>query len=244
MRLDPDSSADPEVAQFLHTVLGESQVRFAWQRFYLHGPAAISPDGRYLAVVMAAAGEMDVASSQGLWLMDLEDSSVAPRQLASGLHWQTALPHWSSQPAQPRGLQWTQDGRGLVVAALSNDLRLPLLLAYHVDVETGVVTPAVDFSEVEDRDAFFRPAASGAFPPRTYVPWTLALAPNANVLVMATDLGGVVTLYGATLPPSGEMPQPLAQLASPGYEVLTRSSAATNGTLLVYGLLLHTGTAP
>jgi hypothetical protein len=240
MRLDPDSPNAPEVAQFLNLVLGEAQVRFAWQRFYLQGPAAIAPDGSQLAIVMAAAGEMDVATSQALWLIDLVDPTAAPQRLATALDWQTALPQWTSQPAQARGLQWTADGRGIVVAALSNDLRLPLLLAYYVDVADGAVTPVLNFGGETQRSAFFRPAPSGAPPLRSYVPWTLALAPNANVLVLVTDLGGVVTLYGVPLPPTGMLPQPLDQVVSPGYEVLTRSSGARDGTLLVYGLVVNT----
>jgi hypothetical protein len=148
------------------------------------------------------------------------------------------LPQWSNQPAVARGVQWTADGKGLVVAALSSDLRLPLLLAYYVDAESGVVTPIHDFSDSIDREAFFRldPATGGAR--RFDVPWTVALLPDANVLVLVTDLAGVVRVWGAPLPPSAGAPTILHEHRSPGYEAWTRSSAG-GGKLLVYGLLMR-----
>jgi hypothetical protein len=239
MRLDPMTETEPEMVRSLTELSGDGVVRFGWQRFYLQGPSAIAPDGSQLAVVIAAAQEMDVAESEALWLIDLTDDSVEPQQLATALTWQSALPQWSSQPATARGLQWTEDGQGIVVAALSNDLRLPLLLAYYVDAETGDTEPVVDFSASRDRNSFFRYDPARGHPARFEVPWTIALAPNANVLLMVTDLGGVATILSAPLPPTGAAPAVLHTLASPGYEVWTRASSGENGFVLVYGLLLE-----
>lgn len=237
MRLDPDRPDDPQVVRDFGQTLGAGMLRFGWQRFYLQGPAAISPDGLQLAVALAPAQEMDVASDPALWLIDLTDPEAAPTPLANSLAWQEALPQWSNQPAVVRGLQWSADGRGLIVAALSSDLRLPLLLAYYVDVASGEVTPVVDFSDSRNRDAFFRLDANSGRAPRFDVPWTLALAPDANVLLMVTDLGGSVQVLGAELPPSGDAPLLLHVHRSPGYEVWTRSSGGGD-VLLVYGMVL------
>jgi hypothetical protein len=237
MRLDPATETEPELVRSFGQSLGDGMVRFGWQRFYLQGPTAIAPDGSQLAIAIAPVQEMDLSSSNALWLIDLVDIQAEPRQVATALDWQEALPQWSNQPAITRGLQWTADGKGIVVAALSSDLRLPLLLSYYVDVASGDVTPVVDFSDSSDRDAFFQLNASG-HALRFDVPWTVALAPNANVLLMVTDLGGVVRILGAPLPPTGAAPMLLSEHRSPSYEAWTRSSSG-GGTVLVYGLLLQ-----
>jgi hypothetical protein len=242
MRLDPASDAAPVVVRSFARNLGDGLVRFGWQRFYLHGPSAISPDGSKLAVAVAPAQEMDLSSSHALWLVDLLDVDADPQQLATALEWQSALPQWSNQPAVVRGLQWSADGNGIVVAALSSDLRLPLLLAYYVDVAGGDVTPVVDFSQSRERDAFFRIDPTSGHSPRLDVPWTVALAPNANVVLMVTDLGGAVRVLGAPLPPAQVAPTVLHEHRSPGYEAWTRSSAAWfdhGGKVLAYGMVME-----
>jgi hypothetical protein len=238
MRLDPTISGEPEVVRSLGRTLGDGIVRFGWQRFYLQGPSAIAPDGSQLAVSIAPAQEMDVSSSHALWLIDLVDAEAEPQLAATALAWQTALPQWSNQPAVARGLAWTADGEGIVVAALSSDLRLPLLLAYYVDAASGEVTPVVDFSDSRERESFFRIDPTTSHAPRFDAPWTVALAPAANVLLLVTDLGGAVRVLGAPLPPSGVAPAVLHEHRSPGFEVWTRSSGGDD-KVLVYGLLLE-----
>ncbi len=241
MRLDPAADSPAQLVRAFGNTLGDGMVRFGWQRFYLQGPSAIVPDGSRLAVAIAPAQEMDVATGHALWLIDLIDDAATPRRLATALAWQAALPQWSNQPAVARGLQWTADGKAVVVAALSSDLRLPLLLAYYVDVsgmgEAAAVTPVVDFSNIRARDAFYRLDPASGHVPRFDAPWTVALAPDANHLLMVTDLAGTVRVLGAPLPPQGRAPIVLHAQRSQGYEVWTRSSGG-NGTLLVYGMLL------
>jgi hypothetical protein len=238
MRLDPATDDAPEIVRALGRTLGDGLIRFGWQRFYLQGPAAIAPDGSQLVVSIAPAQEMDVSSGHALWLIDLVDGDAEPQQLATALAWQEALPAWSNQPAVARGVQWTEDGQGIVVAALSSDLRLPLLLVYYIDVATGNVLPVIDFSDSRDREAFFRVDPTTGHAPRFDVPWTIALAPDANVLLMVTDLGGVARVSAAALPPDGSAPKVLHERRSPGYEVWTRSSSGGD-VVLVYGLLMQ-----
>ena len=239
MRLESGDDSEPEIVRAFGRDLGDGMVRFGWQRFYLQGPAAISPDGAKLAVAIAPAQEMDVSNAHALWLIDLMNPDAEPLALANALAWQGSLPQWTNQPAVTRGLQWTADGKGLVVAALSSDLRLPLLLAHYVDVASGEVTPVVDFSDSRERDAFFRLDPATGRVPRFDVPWTMAMAPGANVLLMVTDLGGSVRMLGVPLPPTGDAPTVLYEVRSPGYEVWTRSSSGANGLVLVYGLLVQ-----
>jgi hypothetical protein len=182
---------------------------------------------------------MDLSAKHALWLIDLENPQAEPQQLATSLSWQSGLPQWSSQPAVGRGLQWTADGKGIVVAALSSDLRLPLLLPYYVDVASGKVTPIVDFSGSTDRDSFFRMDPTTMKAPRMEVPWTVAMAPNANVLLLITDLAGGMRVLAAPLPPNGNEPIEVGQHRSPGFEAWTRSSGSSDGKLLVYGMLLQ-----
>lgn len=239
MRLDVWGEGEPEVVRDFGQTLGDGLVRFGWQRFYLQGPSAIAPDGSALAVEIAPAQEMDVAQTHSLWLIDLADVEREPRSLATWLDWQVALPQWSNQPAVVRGLQWTADGKGLLVAALSSDLRLPLLLPYYVDVASGEITPVLDFSESVDRSAFFQVDPVSGSAPRFAVPWTIGLTPNANVALLVTDLGGATSIWGAALPPGDDVPVLLAQYRSPGYEAWTRSSSSVDGKVLIYGLLMQ-----
>jgi len=239
MRLDPEGAGEAELVRSFGKSLGDELVRYGWQRFYLQGPSAISPDGSHLAVSVAPAQEMDLSAQHALWLIDLANPEAEPVELATSLAWQTALPQWSSQPAVARGLQWTADGKGIVVAALSSDLRLPLLLVYYVDAATGEVTPITDFSDSVDRASFFRMDPSTFHAPRMDAPWSVALAPNANVVLLVTDLAGGMRVLALPLPPTGEKPMVVAEHLSPGFEAWTRSSSSTDGKMLLYGMLMQ-----
>jgi hypothetical protein len=239
MRVDPAHGA-PEVVADLTNSLGGNPVRFGVQRFYLSGPAAVAPDGSQVAVALISATEMAQAALDGVWLIDLLDPGAAPRQIVSAAALQTALPVWQDQPAVVRGLQWTPDGTGLVIAALSSDLRLPLLVVAHVDAASGDLTPITDYSQVASREAFFEIPGPGQRPLRYSVPWTVAVAPNAQAVLLVNDLGGIVTVSSVPLPPHAQRPQIVLQHTSPGFEVWTRASSASDGKVLVYGLLLET----
>jgi hypothetical protein len=238
MAVDPAQGTPYEVAD-LSAALGETRVRFGVQRFYLSGPAAVAPDGSQVAVALISATEMAQAASDGVWLIDLVDAETAPRQLVTAAALQAALPRWQDQPAVLRGLQWTPDGRGIVMAALSNDLRLPLLVAAYADV-TGDLTLLTDYSQIASRAAFFELPGPGQRPLRYSVPWTVAVAPNAHAVLFVNDLGGIVTVSSVPLPPQAQTPQVVYQQTSPGFEVWTRASSARDGKILVYGLLLET----
>src|SRR5690606_33930719 len=144
MRVDP-AQGEPQLLADLSATLNVDLVRFGVQRFYFSGPAAVAPDGSLLAVAVTSAQEMAQGAADGVWLIDLADLGADPQQLVTAGALQAALPPWQTQPAVLRGVQWTPDGTGLVLAALSNDLRLPLLVVAYVDVASGEVTFITDY---------------------------------------------------------------------------------------------------
>lgn len=239
MRVDPAQGTPQELID-LTGALGDTRVRFGVQRFYLSGPAVVAPDGSQVAVALTSATEMAQAASDGVWLIDLVDPAAAPRRLVSAAALQAALPRWQDQPAVLRGLQWTPDGQGVVMAALSSDLRLPLLVVAYADAASGDLALLTDYRQVESRAAFFEIPGPGRRPLRYSVPWTVAVAPNAAAVLLVNDLGGIVTVSNMPLPPQAQTPQIVYQQTSPGFEVWTRASSAADGKVLVYGLLLET----
>jgi hypothetical protein len=244
MQIDPAGGEPAPVADVSET-LGGNLIRFGVQRFYLSGPSVLSPDGSQVAVLVTSAQAMAQGEADGLWLLDLTGDGE-PVRVATAADFQAGLPAWQDQPAVPRGLQWTADGAGLVVVALSDDLRLPLTLVYYVDVAARTLATVAGFEDVGSRADFFTLPGEGQHPLRYSIPWTAAVAPTASAVLLVNDLGGVVTIASVPLPPDGVAPQLVLQVESPGYDVWTRASHALDGKILVDGLLLETtaGEAP
>jgi hypothetical protein len=144
-------------------------------------------------------------------------------------------------PATPVGLSWLADSTGLVAAADSTTPWTPFLVFYYVDAQSGDMTPVVDFSGIEDSDAYFASAPGREIPWRFFSPWTASLSPLDNSLLMVNNLGGVIGLLVGDLPPSGELP-PLVQTADNWTtSTMTQSSRSSTGKVLMYGLLLTLG---
>jgi hypothetical protein len=57
------------------------------------------------------------------------------------------------------------------------------------------------FSGLPDPEAYFEPAPDSDIPFRYFSPWTGSLSPQGNKLLMLNDLGGVMGLLAAPLPP-------------------------------------------
>jgi hypothetical protein len=174
----------------------------------------------------------------GLWVIDLGDASVAPRQLITPGGFSAALPAWQNFPAYPTGLTWTADGEGIVTIARSDDAHTPFTLFYHADVASGSVTPVVDFSGLPDRDAYLALAPGSDLPVRYFSPWTGSLSPQGDKLLMLSDLAGVIGLLTSPLPPGGALPFVSAAAEGPTQSAATRSSRSTDGKVLLYGLLM------
>ncbi len=233
-RLSPQGG-EPELVRDLSEFFRQQLLLFDYEFYYLDGVSAISPDGAQLA--MAVRSLQDVSSPEnGLWLLDLTNDQAPPQQLATMTDFQAALPAWQPVPASPVGLSWTADSAGVVVMAASNDIQLPLNLFYYADVAGGEFTPVVDFSGIEDESALFS-AEAGSLPPRYYSPWTASLSPAGDKLMMYNNLGGLVGLLSAPLPPDGELPGFVYESQFETTTTTSRSSSSSDGKMILSGIL-------
>jgi hypothetical protein len=173
----------------------------------------------------------------GLWLVDLDDTSAEPQQLATAEDFQAALPVSQGLPAVPMGLSWTADGQGIVALAASNDTYSPMLLFYYVDIEDGSMTPVVDFSDVTDVEQLYNETSDAGIPLRYYSPWTGSLSPVGDKVLMLSDLGGEQGLLSAQLPPDGSHPPVVYHDESESSYPGARSSRSSDGKVIMYGLM-------
>jgi hypothetical protein len=149
-----------------------------------------------------------------------------------------ALPAWQQFPAYPTGLSWTADGQGVLTIAQSEDPHTPFTLFYYVEVESGSITPVVDFSGLPDPEAYSEPAPGSDIIARYFSPWTGSMSPQGDKLLMVNDLGGVMSLLTAPLPPTGDLPVVSATTDQSTMSTASRSSRSLDGKVLMYGLLL------
>jgi hypothetical protein len=170
-------------------------------------------------------------------VLDLTDESAEPQQLATVEDLQVGLPQWEEVPALPQALQWTADGN-IVMLTLSNDMTLPLIVLYYSDVESGELTPVVDFSSSTDRELFFTEPGPDGLPARYYSPWTATLSPHGTTLLLVSDLGGIAGVLSAPLPPDGSLPYVSGAAESYTSAVATRASRADDVKALTYNTLL------
>jgi hypothetical protein len=149
-----------------------------------------------------------------------------------------ALPSWAPSPAFPKGVAWTSDGKGIITLAQSYDAHWPFTIFYYVDAASGSVTPVVDFKDLADPDAYMAPAPGTGIPYRYYSPWTGAMSPKGDKVLMVNDLAGVTGLLTSQLPPKGSLPVVSATTDALVSGTASRSSRSQDGKVLVYGLLL------
>ncbi len=232
-RIDP-AGGEPELVRDITDEISAPFLHVNRESFFLDGPSALSPDGTQVAVLLQTISSDFARSQRGLWLIDLDDDA-APRLLAETADLQDVLPGSQNLPAEPQGLAWTADG-GLVLAATSKDTHAPLVLLYYFD-SAGAMTPVVDFSQAETLGDLFNITSDAGLPLRAYSPWTASLSPDGASLLMYNDLTGANGIFQATLPPDGEFPPLIFSGDSVSFERDPRSSVASNGLLIMYGLL-------
>jgi len=238
-RIAPDGG-DAELVRDLTVDFAAQAPLYDYERLFLDGVSAISPDGNTVAVLMTSINEVG-ATAQSLWTVDLADTQAEPQQWATIDDLSTGLPEWALDfPPQAQGLAWTGDGAGIVVVANSAvGVSMPFQIYYYVDATTGEITPVVDFSSIEEMDGYSEPAPDSELPWRVYSPWTGSLSPAGDQLLMINDLGGTVAFFTAPLPPTGELPAVSASSdESPTSGGPANSSRGEGGKVLVYGLLL------
>jgi dipeptidyl aminopeptidase/acylaminoacyl peptidase len=235
-RVAPEGG-EAELVRDLTQAVPVSVPVFTQEQYFLDGPSAISPDGQSLATLLTTLDEFGVAQT-GLWFINLADTEAVPQELMPPTAFNAALPVWQEFPAYPTGLAWTSDGQGVVAIAQSPSSHTPFTLFYYVDVESGSITPVVDFSSLPDPESYFEPAPGSDLLFRYFSPWTASLSPQGDKLLMVNDLGGVTSLLTAPLPPTGALPVVSAATEESTMSTASRSSRSQNGKMLVYGLLL------
>ncbi len=239
-RIDPAGGEAEEVSD-LTAALNNQVPFFDYQAIFLDSMSTIAPDGSKAAVVLASYGDAGYVELS-VWTLDLAAADSAPTQILTQTDLGAAVPEWGlSFPATPNGLAWTADSNGLVVLALANTSspQTPFQVFYYVDAASGTSTPVVDFSQLADYDAYFEMAPGTQVPWRFYSPWTASMAPDGSQLLMVNDLGGVVALLVAPLPPTGDLPSINASADESPMSGSTVSSRAADGKVIMYDLLLN-----
>jgi hypothetical protein len=229
---------EAELVRDLTAAMPQQLPIFQQESFFMDGFSAVSPDGTKLAAIVSGFDQFG-SMQPNLWVIDLADVEAAPVQVMSFADYQTVIPTWPGIPATPVGLSWTADGAGVVSIAVSNmGNSTPFTVFFYSDLAAGSSTPVVDFSSVEDSSVYFAPAPGSELPWRAYSPWTGALSPSGAKLLMLNDLTGVMGLFTSPLPPTGELPGVATAVNQSISSQVTRSSRASNGLMLLYGLLM------
>lgn len=234
------TGGEAELVRELQDIRGGEMIWFNDQAWFMDGVSALSPDGRYVAV-LAFSEDTDtgVSASDGLFLIDLEDESVPPRHLVTAEDFQMALPSWTSAMLTPSGLSWHADSEQLVVLAQFDDGQQPIVVLYDVDIADGALIPVVDFSDVPDIEAYTAQPDGVGVPPRGYSPWTASMSPENDKLLMYQNIANVAGLMVSPLPPTGDLPGLDYESQIQNTVPTPRSSRSEDGKVLMYNILFN-----
>ena len=231
---------EPELVRDLTAQFAAQIPLYDYERLFLDGVSAISPDGNTVAALMTMVNDVG-GTEQSLWTIDLADPKAAPQSLAGVEDFLSAIPEWAQDfPPQAQGLSWTGDGKGIVVVVnTALNPSIPFQVYYYVDAATAGITPVVDFSGLEEMENYSEPAPGSDLPWRAYSPWTGSLSPQGDKLLMVNDLGGTVALFTAPLPPTGDLPLVSASADESPSSGVANSSRGAGGKVITWGLLLN-----
>ncbi|MFN2200204.1 MAG: hypothetical protein ACK2UO_03305 [Caldilineaceae bacterium] len=241
MKIAPEGGQPEEVRQ-VQNDMGGNLILFKEEAWFMDGVSALSPDGRQVAVIPVNEDQSDTAdsNSNGLWVVDVSDTSVPPRQVATSDDFQTANLTWTGSPLYPTGLSWQADGKHLVVLTQNNNPQMPVVVLYYVDVESGEMTPVVDFSNVADEQAYMSMPDDKGVPLRFYSPWTASMSPDNEQLLMYQNLAGAAGLLVSPLPPTGDLPGMVFESQLQDVNSTPRSSRSKDGKVLMFNVLFNT----
>jgi len=237
MKID-SAGGEPEVVRDLSKETGQALLVFDSEYYYLDGISDLNPEGNKIAVLVTDPSDPYNSPLNGLWLVDLTSADSTPQQLMTIEQFQSASTPFQTMPAMPVGISWTGDGKGVIAGAFSNDTHSPLTIFYYIDIESGKVTPIVDFSQVPDYESLYSEVDEAGLPMRYYSPWTAVMSPNRDSLLMYNDLGGVPGMLQASLPPDGSKPIAVYKGEYSSTGLGTRASSSSDGKVLIYGELL------
>jgi len=241
MKIAPEGGEPEEVRQ-VQGALGGNLIVFKEEAWFMDGVSALSPDGRQVAVLSINEDQSDTTEddSNGLWLVDVAHPNVPLKQIATANDFNAANMTWIGSPLYPTGLSWQADSKHLVVLAQNNDPQMPVVVLYYIDVETGEMTPVVDFSNVADEQAYMGMPDDKGVPLRFYSPWTASMSPDNEQLLMYQNLAGAAGLMVSPLPPTGDLPGMVYESQLQDTNSTPRSSRSTDGKVLMFNVLFNT----
>jgi dipeptidyl aminopeptidase/acylaminoacyl peptidase len=189
----------PEIVLDFTTTFPQFSLHRANPRVYLDSPAAISPDGTRLALLVRGQNPDD--SRNGIWVMNLNDLESRTRLTRARIG--AGSPEWDSPDLMfVNGLAWTANGAGLAVTThdetSSNAVHANV---FYIDIATGRVIPLIDFSHTEATDFFA--FSTDEYPLSFFVPQGVTMSP----------IGTAVLIYGGI--PGGAGPAGLIELPVP-----------------------------
>ncbi len=175
----------PQMLQDLTTSIGNTLPITYMSSPYFEGPAAVSPDGTTIAVIVYDGSNPESGQS-GIWLLDLVDNG-SPRQLMPYEQF-AGLPDFAATGEKgsglwPLGLAWSGDSSGLVVGAIHREI-VGLSNLYYYDIASAASWPLADFSNVSGRDQFYEPDSTG-IAPTFYSSQNAAVTPDGQWLLSA-----------------------------------------------------------
>lgn len=178
-RISPQGG-DPELLGDI-TGLFENFPIYYSQTYSLDGAMSLSPDAKQLAFIVREP-ELD-SDLNGVWVLDLS-GDAQPRHLAGyDAFGATLPPGLTSQFTVPTALAWNANGAGLFVIVEDYSFQQGFQWVYQVDVESGTVTPLIDFGDL-DAAALQEPDPETGLSPSFLMPKYTLLAPDASGLLL------------------------------------------------------------
>lgn len=205
----------------------------------LSGAAAISPDGKTMALLSRPREREQFA----VFLLDMETGELDNLVYASSFTGM-GLPEWKPADAYfLESLGWSNGGNGLVVTTYD-----PLYasqgitsMAYYLDLE-GNVTPLFDFTTIPDSPSFYNEQPEDGFAARYDVPISSAISPDGALFLYFNGdrMTGQAGISALRLPPDGAEPIRLAFMDEYVPVPFMRTSIGTDGEtlrIIVFGHL-------
>lgn len=234
LRLNPETG-DINVLQDLSGYFDFNPVIYR-ERYSLDGVMSVSHDLSRLAVLIYEFG--DDATTNGIWVIDITGDNEPQLVATPDLFTSGYNPDVYSVDVDTRlieSLAWGTDTDNIYAYATNRPLfSFPML--YEVDVDTGDVTPLLDFSPYTKEE--FLKSTQISVSPSYYAPYAPVLSLDGRGIIMgnrAVNGGGVALILFDALDVD---PIILYQ----GYDIKIESDntamIASNGTLLLNGNLL------
>lgn len=127
--------------------------------FSLDGSAAVAPDGTQMAILVRPSPNN--CEQSAVWLVDLATGAARPLVTWPALRL-TGMPAWyDADGDEPDGLAWADSSTVMLLDANPDYYNQSLgPMARRIDVQTGAVTPLLNFDSAATPDQFFK-AESG-----------------------------------------------------------------------------------